>query len=51
MDKDHTKHGETKWTTVKDVKPGAKTRIEFNISGLGRVSNYTFLVKIRQQSL
>ena len=51
MDKDHTKHGETKWTTVKDVKPGAKTRIDFNIAGLGKVSNYTFLVKIRQQSL
>jgi hypothetical protein len=51
MDKEHEKHGETKWTTVKDVKPGARTRIEFNIAGLGKVSNYTFLVKIRQQSL
>lgn len=51
LDKDHAKHGETKWTTVKDVKPGARTRIAFNIADLGRVSNYTFLVKIRQQSL
>lgn len=51
MDAGHTKHGETKWTTVKDVKPGAKSRIDFNIAGLGKVSNFTFLVKIRQQSL
>jgi hypothetical protein len=51
MDKENAKRGETKWTTVKDVKPGARTHVQFNIAGLGKVSNYTFLVKIRQQSL
>jgi hypothetical protein len=49
---DHsTKMAETKWATVRDVKPGAQTRIDFNIAGLGRVATWTFLVKIRQQSL
>jgi hypothetical protein len=49
---DHsTKMAETKWTTVRDIKPGAQTRIDLNITGLGRVATWTFLVKIRQQSL
>jgi hypothetical protein len=45
------KKAETKWTVVKDIKPGQQQRIDLDISGLGRVSGYSFLVKIRQQSL
>jgi hypothetical protein len=47
-----TKHAETKWTPVKDLRgEGDRARIEFNLAGLGKVSQYTVLVKIRQQSL
>lgn len=42
---------QSKWTGVKDLKPGARARVEFNLAGLGRLSTYTFFVKIRQQSL
>lgn len=46
------KAAETKWTAVKDLgKRGARARIAFDLSGLGKVGNLSFLVKIRQTSL
>ena len=45
------KVGETKWTPVRDVQPGQRSRVSFDLSALGRLSNTIFLVKIRQQSL
>lgn len=47
----NAKVGETKWTRVKDVQPRQRTRVEFDLASLGRLSNTIFLVKIRQQSL
>lgn len=47
----NAKVGETKWTSVRDVQPKARTRVEFDLSSLGRLSNRIFLVKVRQQSL
>ena len=41
---------QTKWTAVKDMKPGARARIAFDLAGMGRVSTYNFFVKIRQQA-
>jgi len=46
------KAAETKWTPVKDLpKRGARARIKFDLGGLGKVGNLSFLVKIRQTSL
>ncbi len=42
----------TKWTAVKDLsRRGARSRIAFDLGGLGKVGALSFLVKIRQQSL
>jgi len=46
------KGAETKWTAVRDLsKKGARSRITFDLGGLGKVGNLSFLIKIRQQSL
>jgi hypothetical protein len=45
------KQAETKWTPLADLDPGARGKVNFDLSGLGRVGSYKFLVKIRQQSL
>jgi hypothetical protein len=46
------KGGETKWTVVRDLpKRGARARVQFDLGGLGKVDNLSFLVKIRQQSM
>lgn len=47
----NAKVGETKWTNVRDVQPKQRTRVEFDLASLGRLTNKTFLVKVRQQSL
>jgi hypothetical protein len=46
------KVAETKWAAVRDLATkGARARIQYDLSGLGKVGNLSFLVKIRQQSL
>jgi hypothetical protein len=46
------KISETKWTSMPDLpQRGARSRVQFDLSGLGKVGNFSFLVKIRQQSL
>jgi hypothetical protein len=46
------KVAETKWADVRDLPTkGARSRIDFNIAGLGQVWNQSFLVKLRQKSL
>ena len=45
------KVGETKWTPVRDIQPGQRGRVQFDVASLGRLSNTIFLVKIRQQAL
>lgn len=47
----NAKVAETKWMTLRDVQPQQRTRVEFDLSALPRLSNTIFLVKIRQQSL
>jgi len=46
------KGAETKWADVRDLpKKGARSRVDFNLGGLGKVANLSFLVKLRQKSL
>lgn len=45
------KQAETKWAPIADLKPGARGKVTFDVSNLGRVGVFKFLVKIRQQSL
>jgi hypothetical protein len=45
------KQAETKWAPLADLKPGARSKVTFDLANLGRVGAFKFLVKIRQQSL
>jgi hypothetical protein len=45
------KVGETNWTPLSNLSPHQRARIDFDLSGVGRISNRIFLVKIRQQAL
>lgn len=51
VDSTGEKKAETKWTRMADLQPGARGRIAFDLSGLGRVGTFAFLVKVRQQTL
>lgn len=51
VDGDGQKQAETKWIGLKDLEPGARGRVTFDIAELGRVAAFTLLVKVRQQSL
>jgi len=45
------KQAETKWIAMRDLEAAARSRVDFDISELGRVAAFTLLVKVRQQSL
>lgn len=53
MDRQGTsrKVAESSWTPVAELQPGARGKVQFDLSQVGRVGSYKFLVKIRQQSL
>ena len=51
VDGDGAKQAESKWIGMRDLEPAARGRVDFDISGLGRVAVFTLLIKVRQQSL